>query len=584
MTQIILDSTTQKNVDLWLNGHYDDETKATIRKLLRDNPKEAVEAFYTTLSFGTGGLRGLMGVGTNRMNRYTVGAATQGLANYLNKQKISGERSVFIGYDSRHNSRLFAEEAAKVLAGNGIRAFICSDIRPTPLVSFGCRQKKCSAAIMITASHNPPEYNGYKVYWNDGGQVLPPHDIGIIAEVNLITDAAMVKMVESLDSPLIQDVGTEIDEAYLDAITSLQLYPKENHKHGKKLSIVYTSLHGTGITMMPQALQRWGFNNLAFVENQVIPDSNFPTVRYPNPEEKEALKLGIQKLAKTGGDILIATDPDADRVGVAILHKGKVELLTGNQLASICLEHICHALEAQGRLSKKAAFIKTIGTTELFKTIAEAYHRPCFNTLTGFKYIAEMIHQWENNPQGYEYIFGGEESYGYLLGTVVRDKDGISSAALICEVALHAKLQGKTLIDLLHDIYRKYGFFFEKLYTMNFPETKAAREQMREKVEALEKKPPKQIGGMDVASMEDYKRLLKTDLKSGKTEAITLPKSDALLFWMTDGSKVMIRPSGTEPKIKVYCGTFQKHFSSLEEAQSICEKRTDLFFTSLNSY
>lgn len=567
INKMMFDAATQKNVDLWLTGHYDEETKSAIRRLINDNPKEIVDAFYTSLAFGTAGMRGIMGVGSNRMNQYTVRAATQGLANYLSKQPAPPQgHSVLIGYDSRHNSRMFAEESAKVLAANAIRVYIFEELRPTPLVSFGCRFKKCSAAIMVTASHNPPEYNGYKVYWSDGGQVLPPHDKGIVAEFNAITDVTQVKHVDSLKHPLINWIGKEIDEAYLKIISKLQHYPRENQQFGSNLKVVYTSLHGTGITLMPQALASWGFSNVELVAKQVIPDGDFPTSPMPNPENHKALALGIETMERIHGDLLIATDPDADRIGVAFKHQGKVHTLDGNQIASICLHHVCEALTAGKKMPERAAFIKTIGTTELFQAICDDYHKPCFNVLTGFKYIAEKIRQWEQDPKGYQYVFGGEESYGYLLGTQARDKDAILSGVLLCEVALHAKQKGKSLLDVLYDLYRKYGVHLEKLLSMEFEESKEGKEQMANGMTHLCQAPPKVIAGVPVAVMEDYQRSIKIDIKSGKTEKLTLPKSEVLLFWLDDGSKVMVRPSGTEPKIKLYCGVVNKNTRSIPDA------------------
>lgn len=580
---IVLDSTTQKNVDLWLNGDYDEDTKASIRHLLRENPQEIINAFYTHLTFGTGGLRGLMGVGCNRINLYTIKAATQGLANYIKKQpKPKHGYAVFIGYDSRFQSREFAEASAKVLAGNGIHVYLCNELRPTPLVSFGCRWKQCSAAIVITASHNPPEYNGYKVYWSDGGQVLPPHDKGIIQEVNAITDLGMIQEGDTLQHPLIEEVVNEVDEAYLQNLESLQHYPQENRAHGSELKVVYTSLHGTGITLMPQALSRWGFSNVILVKEQAAPDGNFTTVESPNPEEESALALGISALEKVNGDILIATDPDADRLGVAIRHQNQVHLLNGNQIACLCLHHICEALSRNNALPERAAFMKTIGTTELFQAIADAYHRPCFNVLTGFKYIAGKMHEWDQDPQGYQFIFGGEESYGYLLGTQTRDKDAIISGALICEVALHAKLQGKTLIDLLHDLYRKYGVYVEKLVSLSFEESKSGKEQMQLGMKRLRSQPPKTLAGIEVIALEDYQSLVRTEIKTGKQERLTLPTSNVLLFWLEDGSKVMVRPSGTEPKIKLYCGVVIKQMHDLAKAIKKCEERAEALLSAMN--
>jgi phosphoglucomutase/phosphomannomutase len=568
-----MDATTQQNVERWLSGQYDEKTKAEIRSLLKENPQEIIDAFYTTLEFGTGGLRGIMGVGTNRMNQYMVGAATQGLANYLNKQSQNQKiHTVIIGYDSRLNSRLFAEESAKVLAGNGIKAYIFKEIHPSPLVSFGCRYKKCSAGIMITASHNPPEYNGYKVYWEDGGQVVPPHDTGIIAEVKQITDASQVKMVPTLSHPLIEEIGDEIDQAYLKAVFPLQVHPKDNQEYGKDLKIVYTSLHGTGIILVPKILKEWGFNQLAFVDKQIIPDGHFPTVNFPNPEYPEALKLGIDVLKSTKSDILIATDPDADRLGIVLLHQGEPVILTGNQIACIFLNYVCHGLDTQQRLPPKPASIKTIGTTEMFSSISNNYHVSCFNVLTGFKYIAEKIRQWEGMPDGFNYLFGGEESYGYLLGTNTRDKDAVLCSALACEVALHAKRQGKTLLDYLYALFEKFGVHQEMLLSLDFEDTKADKEKMQNIMLQLRQTPLKSIMGVPVISVEDYLSSTKYFLDTEKKEPITLPKSNVLLYWLADKSKLMVRPSGTEPKIKLYCGAVKPVINSLNEAIKDCEK------------
>lgn len=579
-----LDPTAAKNVDLWLQGDYDAPTKQEIRRLLKENPKELTDAFYTHLSFGTGGLRAIMGVGCNRMNTYTVKYITQGLANYINKQtRPASGHSVFIGFDSRHHSLTFATEAAKVLAGNGIRVFLFKELRPSPLVSYGCRYKKCSAAVMITASHNPPEYNGYKVFWSDGGQVLPPHDHLILKEIEKITDGITVKCVSDLKHELIEIVDEEIDQAYLKDTASLQLYHDQNQRHGKELKVVYTSLHGTGITMVPRELAAWGFSSLITIDKQTAPDGDFPTVNSPNPEEESALALGIAALEKNEADLLIATDPDADRVGVAVRHHGETCLLNGNQIASICLNHICEALKKQGRMPAKGAFIKTIGTTELFQKICDAYGKPCINVLTGFKYFAEKIHEWEDCPAGNEFIFGGEESFGYLLGSFTRDKDGVSSSALICETALHGKLQGKTLVDLLHELYQKYGAFYEELLSVKFDESKEGREKMFLGMSKLREKAFATIADIEIAAIEDYQSLQKIFLKSGKTEPLMLPKSNVLLFWLSDESKIMIRPSGTEPKIKVYCGVVQKKFASVEEALKECQNKANKLLHSIKS-
>jgi len=562
-----LDPVTTKNIRQWLDGFYDEKTKEEVRELLSKKPTEITDAFYTNLSFGTAGLRGIMGVGCNRMNDYTVRAATQGLANYLNTLPApKGRHSAFIGFDSRHHSRSFAEETARVFAANGIKVYLCKDLRPTPLVSFGCRYKNCSTAVMVTASHNPAIYNGYKVYWNDGGQILPPHDKAIIDEVSKITDPRMVKSIESLHHPLIEIIDKEIDNAYLAAAKQLQLLPEEAQRHGKDLKIVYTSLHGTGITLEPSMLNDWGFTNVAFVDQQIIPDPDFSTVKYPNPEEKAAMSLGLKKLKEIQGDVLIATDPDADRVAAGIHQNGEEVLITGNQMACICLEFICKTLTEQAKMPANAAFIKSLVTTELFQAICDGYQKPCANVLTGFKYIAEKIRQWESDKHGYQYIFGGEESYGYLFGTNTRDKDGVLVSALISEAALHAKRRGQTLVDFLHDIYRKYGVYYDSLLSVKFPETKAGKEQMAAGMHRLRSKTPQQINGVDVLAIEDYHTSLKTTLNTGAIETLKFPQTDMLLFWLADGSKVVIRPSGTEPKIKIYCEVVKKNPEDVQKA------------------
>lgn len=534
------DAATQKNIDSWLHGHYDEKTKQEIREMIEKHPQEAVDAFFTKLEFGTGGLRGVMGVGSNRMNFYTVMTATQGLANYINKNAT--DKSVFISYDSRHHSKEFAEAAARVLAANGIKVYLTKDLRPTPLVSFGCRFKKCTAAIMVTASHNPPEYNGYKVYWDDGGQVLPPHDKGIIAEVNKIDDVDQIKSLDTLESPLIEFVGEEVDRGYLDAIATLQIHPEMNHKRGKELSIVYTSLHGTGITLVPEALRQSGFTQLTFVDKQIIPDGDFPTATYPNPEERKALELGIQKLEEIHGDILIATDPDADRVGVAVQHQGKTVLLTGNQMAALSVEFLCRTLNEQGRINSKSTFVKSIVTTELIQAICTYYKHNCVNVLTGFKYIAEKIREWEKTKEK-TFVFGAEESYGYLLGTFARDKDAVVSSVLFCEMALWCKINGKTLVDFLHELYRKYGIYDQQLRSLKFEESKAGKEKMAAGMKRLRENPPAELAGVKVTQVEDF-----------------YPQTNMIAFTLEDGSKITVRPSGTEPKVKIYCEVIIKNY------------------------
>lgn len=540
-----LDTDIQKRVRFWLEGNFDQETKEEIGALLESDRSGLVDAFYTNLSFGTGGMRGLMGVGTNRMNKYTIRWATQGLANYLKKEDgANTSLKVAIGYDSRNNSRFFAEEAARVLAGNGIEVFIFSELRPTPLVSFACRYHRCNAAIMVTASHNPPQYNGYKVYWDDGAQVLPPHDTSIIDEVNRLNDPDQVQLA-SFSSPLIHQMGKEVDNAYLAAIKPLQLWPEMGKNEGSELKILYSSLHGTGITVIPSALMQFGYNDLYFVDDQIIPDGNFPTAPKPNPEEKAALQLGMDKLLEEDLDIFVATDPDCDRYGVVVNHHGKAVALTGNQTLAIGCEYVLQAYKAKNSLPKRAAFIKTIVSTELFRAIVEANGASCFDVLTGFKYIAEKIRLWEGEPDGYKFVFGGEESYGCLLGSVVRDKDGVIATCLMAEIALYAKRQGKTLVDLLDDLYMKYGVYTEYLESLAFEETKEGKEEMLRVMQRLRTQTPKKILQYPVKKVVDL--LTSQDL----------PKSDVLIFELEDGSKIIIRPSGTEPKTKVYVLSYE---------------------------
>ncbi len=573
-------SEIQKRVDYWLNGPFDEKTKAEVLSLKEKNPQGLIDAFFTDLSFGTGGMRELMGVGTNRINVYTIRLATQGLANYLHKQNKKGSLSVLIGFDSRHHSKEFAEEAAKVLAGNGIHVYLLSELRPTPYISFACRFKKASAAIMITASHNPKEYNGYKVYWSDGAQVVAPHDVGIVEEVDALPDLSSVKLAD-LKDPLIEIVPTSLDVEYLKAIAPLQYFPEENKKSGPSLKIVYTSLHGTGITIVPRALKEWGFSSIHLVDDQVTLDGDFPTVKFPNPEYKETLDLGIKELEKTGSDILLATDPDADRIGVVVKHSREPVLINGNEMAAICVDFLCDVLPKLGKLPPKGAFVTTIVTTELLKKIASDNKIALFEVLTGFKFIGEKIHLWETSKDGYQFIFGAEESYGYLLGTHARDKDAIILSCLISEIALQAKLKGKTLIDNLNAIYKKYGLFREKQMSLNFDPGKEGMDKMTSSMNRLRSAPPKMIGGQDVVCIEDYKKQTRVFSDSNRVEKLELPESDVLLFRLKDKTRLVIRPSGTEPKIKIYgCVTSDK-FSTIEGGILECDQRLGSYLDAL---
>ncbi|MBI2743691.1 MAG: phospho-sugar mutase [Chlamydiales bacterium] len=574
-------SELKKRIQEWLDGPYDEKSKEAVRSLLEKNPKGLEDAFYTRLSFGTGGMRGLMGVGTNRLNIYTIRLTTQGLANYILKQKE--DRRVVIGYDSRHNSKAFAEEAARVLAGNGVSVMLLKELRPTPYVSFAVRQLHCLCGIMITASHNPAEYNGYKVFWADGGQVVPPHDTAIMEEVGKVTVLKSVKLAE-LPSPLIEMVDEKLDQTYLDQIRPLQFFPEQNREKGSSLKICYTSLHGTGITLVPKALKEWGFTNLSFVEEQIKPDGDFPTVKFPNPEFKETLAMGIALLEKEKGDILIANDPDADRTGLVAMHQGKSVILTGNEIGALSVHFICEILKKRKKMPPKGAFVTTIVSTELMKTVAASYNIPCFEVLTGFKYIGEKIHEWELSKDGYKFLFGAEESYGFLIGTVARDKDAIISTCFISEMALDAKLHGETLVDRLHALYKTYGIFREKQYSLNFASGKEEMEQIKTLMAGLRKNPPKEIAGQPVVAIEDYETGEKRDLITGKKEALTLPKSDVLLFRLKDESKLIIRPSGTEPKVKLYVGVRLKAFDSVDQGITLCEQKLDTLISSFKSF
>ena len=550
MTSETLPPQVKERVAAWLKEPYDAKTQEELRSLQEKDPAALIDAFYTTIAFGTGGMRSLMGPGTNRLNKYTIQGATQGLANYILSQKIETPK-VFISYDSRNNSRLFAEETARVLAGNGIEVFITKELRPTPFVSFGCRHHRCTAAVMITASHNPPEYNGYKVYWSDGAQVVPPHDTGIIAEVKKIKNPSQVKLVDFTDK-LIHEVGSEDDEAYFETLIPLQNHPNTNQIHGSELKIIYSPLHGCGITTLPEGLKRWGFTHLSLVEAQKTPNGNFPSAHSPNPEQEQALDLGIKQLMSEKGDIFLASDPDADRLGVVVCHDENPVILNGNQIASLCLFYLCNTKS----LPENSAAITTIVTTELFKTIAESYGVTPFEVLTGFKYIGEKIHEWEKSKE-FSFLFGAEESLGFLYGTHSRDKDATIAACLIAEMALQLKLQNKTLVDLLSEIYKKYGPFLEGQLSVKFDAGKEGMETIETLMKNLRENPPREIEGQKVIDIEDY--------LTGKTH-IPLPKSNVLLFRLEDHSKFIIRPSGTEPKIKIYGLVHHQEKKRLEAA------------------
>ncbi|MFC5409830.1 phospho-sugar mutase [Larkinella bovis] len=547
-----LDSATQATIDQWLTGNYDDDTKAAIRKLI-DNGEttELTDSFYKNLEFGTGGLRGVIGVGSNRMNRYTVGAATQGLANYLNAAFPDTAIKVAIAHDSRRMSPEFARLVADIFSANGIEVYLFSSLRPTPELSFAIRQLGCQSGIVVTASHNPPEYNGYKAYWNDGGQVVAPHDKNIITEVNKITSIDDVKFEGVAEK--IHLIDEEIDSVYVERIKSNSINPDVIARQ-KDLNIVFTPIHGTGITLVPRVLEALGFTNVSIVEEQAQPDGDFPTVKSPNPEERDAMRLALEKAEALNADLIMATDPDADRVGSgARNHHGEFELLNGNQMASLIIYYLLQAWKDAGKLTGKEFVAKTIVTTDLIDKMCAQYGVACYNTLTGFKYIAQIIRELEGQQH---FIGGGEESYGYLIGDFVRDKDAIASCAMIAELTAYAKDKGLSLFDLLMEMYQEFGFYYEGLISLT-KKGKTGAEEIQQMMADFRANPPKEIAGSPVVRVDDYKSLERTDLKTGAKTAIEAGKmgieaSNVLQFFTENGTKVSARPSGTEPKIKFY--------------------------------
>ena len=526
---------------------YDAETQQAVKAMLENEDKtELIDSFYRTLEFGTGGLRGIMGAGTNRMNKYTVGAATQGLANYLNLNfKDLEQISVVVGHDSRNNSRLFAEAAANIFSANGIKVYLFDDMRPTPEMSFAIRHLGCQSGIILTASHNPKEYNGYKAYWDDGAQVLAPHDKGIIDEVNKVK----VEDIKFEGRPeLIEIIGEEIDKIYLDKVHSLSIDP-ECIKRQHDLKIVYTPLHGTGKMLIPRSLELWGFDNVHTVPEQMIPDGNFPTVKSPTPENGEALTMALNLAKSIDADIVMASDPDADRVGMACKNdKGEWILVDGNQTCMIFLYYIIMNRKAQGKMQGNEFIVKTIVTTELIKSIADKNHIKMYDCYTGFKWIARQIRLDEGKLQ---YIGGGEESYGFLAEDFVRDKDAVSACSLLAEICAWAKDQGKTLYDVLMDIYLEYGLALNKTINVVKP-GKSGADEIKAMMENFRKNRPTEIGGSKVICTKDYGVLKEYDA-AGAEKALDFPEASNVLQWYTeDGTKVSVRPSGTEPKIKFY--------------------------------
>lgn len=541
-----MDNAIQAKADTWLKGNFDQETKDTIKLLLKENGGELADSFYRNLEFGTGGLRGIMGVGTNRMNKYTVGMATQGYANYLKASFPNEEVRVAIAHDSRNNSRFFAETTANVFAANGIKVFLFEALRPTPELSFAIRYFKCQGGVVCTASHNPKEYNGYKAYWTDGGQLVPPHDKNVIKEVEKIGSVDEVKW--SGGEKNITLIGKEVDEAYIEMVKGLSVYPEVIEKQ-KDLKIVYTPIHGTGIMLVPQVLERFGFTNVTIVDEQKEPNGNFPTVGYPNPEEKETMSIGLAKAKALDADILLGTDPDADRVGIGIKdNHGEWVLMNGNQTAVLAFNYMIEARKAKGIAQPTDMVITTIVTTRMINKIAERYKVNCYNVLTGFKWIAEMIREKEGKEN---YVIGGEESFGLMIGDKIRDKDAVSAVAILCEMAAYEKNKGRSLFEKLLDLYVENGFYKEDLISIT-KKGMDGQQQIAEMMERYRNNPPKTINGSPVVQLLDYELGKGKNLQTGKEWEIELPKSNVLQFVLADDTLISARPSGTEPKIKFY--------------------------------
>ena len=543
-----LEPTTLDTINKWLNGNYDETTKAEIQELLDKNETTALtDAFYRDLEFGTGGLRGIMGAGSNRINKYTIGTATQGLSNYLLK-KYPGEKiSVAIAHDSRNNSDVFSKVTADVFSANGIHVYFFEALRPTPELSFAIRHLKCKSGVMLTASHNPKEYNGYKAYGEDGGQFTAPDDKLVMQEVAAITDISQVKFDRVEEN--IEEIGTGIDNLYLEEIAKLSVSPEAILRQND-LKIVYSPIHGTGITLAPKALAKFGFTNVTVVEEQSEPDGNFPTVVYPNPEEKEAMTLALQKAQEIDADLVLATDPDADRVGIAVKNNdGEFELLNGNQTGSLLIHYLLNAWEEKGKLTGDQYIVKTIVTTNLIDAIAASKNVTCYNTLTGFKWIGQLITQLQGKKT---FIGGGEESYGYSVGELVRDKDAIISCAFIAEMTAYYKDKGTSLYNAMLDMYVEYGVYREELVSLT-KKGKSGAEEIKAMMEKFRNNPPAQLGGSKVTTLKDYELRTETDLTNNTSKPLELPKSDVLQFITEDGSIISARPSGTEPKIKFYC-------------------------------
>lgn len=567
-----LDKDIQKKIEDWLTPSYDEGTRKAVQDLIDNNEEtELTDSFYKDLEFGTGGLRGIMGVGSNRMNKYTIGKATQGLANYLKKQFPDQEIKVAVSYDSRNNSQAFGQLVANVFAANGIKVHLFTALRPTPMLSFAIRHFGCQSGVMLTASHNPKEYNGYKAYWNDGCQLTAPHDNNVIDEVNAINAVNDIKFEGNTHN--IIPVGDEIDQLYIDANKKLSIHP-EAVLAQKNLKIVFSPIHGTGITIVPKMLEAWGFEQVSVVAEQATPDGNFPTVIYPNPEEEDAMALAKKKGEEIDADLVLATDPDADRVGIAVKNnKGEFQLLNGNQIGSLLVYYVLSAKSELKQLGSNPYIVKTIVTSNLQADIADHYGVKHYETLTGFKYIGELITNLGDSAQ---YLVGGEESYGFLVGDLVRDKDAPNSCAFLAEMTAYFKTKGKTVYEVLLDIYKEFGCYQEKLISLT-KKGKAGAEEIQAMMNGLRHNLPTILGGIKVKEIRDYQLSQTTDMSTGERRAISLPKSDVLQFITVDGDVISARPSGTEPKIKFYCSVKENLTDTADyvDVQTVLEEKVD---------
>lgn len=548
MSNISLDANVQSRVDAWLAGNYDEATKAEIKQLIdQNNTTELTDAFYRDLEFGTGGLRGIMGAGSNRVNKYTLGAATQGLSNYLIKLYPEQQIKVVIAHDNRNNSSLFAGIVADVFSANGIFVYFFEGLRPTPELSFAIRELDCQSGVMLTASHNPKEYNGYKAYGADGGQLVAPHDEAVMDEVAKVSNIDLIKFDRKASN--IQSIGKEMDEKYINELVKWSI-SKDAIQRQKNLKIVFSPIHGTGGVIIPDALHKFGFENVIVVKEQMVVDGNFPTVIYPNPEEAEALSMAIAKAKEVDADIVMATDPDADRVGLAIKNdKGEFILLNGNQALSLLVRYVLGAWEKAGKLDGNQYVVKTIVTSYLIDKMAASKGVTCYNSLTGFKFIGEIMTRLEGQKT---FVVGGEESYGYLVGDHARDKDAVVACAMFAEMAAYYKDQGSSLYEVMLDMYLEYGFYKEKLISIT-KKGKSGAEEIQAMMEKYRNDTPTTLGGIKVVTLKDYKKSISKDMITGETEKIDLPSSNVLQFFTEDGSIISARPSGTEPKIKFYC-------------------------------